>query len=93
MFMAIPHILNVLLVSFIFYLIFGIFCVTFLKGRFFYCYVKHFEEHEVKIDEHLIKTKFDCLNFGGEWLNQDLNFDNTFKAMQQLYAMGAVSWN
>ena len=36
--MAVPHILNVLLVSLILYMIFGIFCVNFLKGKFYYCY-------------------------------------------------------
>ena len=38
MLMAIPQILNVLMVSLIFYLIFGIFCVSFLKGEYYYCY-------------------------------------------------------
>lgn len=28
-------------------------------------------------DLNLIKTKWDCLNYGGEWVNPDLNFDTT----------------
>jgi len=24
-----------------------------------------------------IQTKWDCLNYGGEWINSDLNFDTT----------------
>ena len=35
---AIPNILNVLFVSCIFYLIFGIFCVSFLQGQYYHCY-------------------------------------------------------
>jgi hypothetical protein len=91
--MAIPNIMNVLLVSLIFYLIFGIFCVNFLKGKFYSCYTDHFEEYDIDIDVTTIITKFDCLNSGGEWINPEMNFDNALNAMQLLYSMTAVSWN
>jgi voltage-dependent calcium channel T type alpha-1G len=35
-----PNVFNVAIVSLIFYLIFGIFCVTFNKGELFYCYTE-----------------------------------------------------
>lgn len=65
--MAIPHILNVLLVCLIFYLIFGIFCVSFLKGRYFRCMYRHITEEFDFISDEKIITKFDCLNLGGDW--------------------------
>jgi len=35
----------------------------------------------------LIKTKADCLGMNGEWLVEDMNFDNTFVAMCTLFQM------
>lgn len=69
--MAIPNIMNVLLVAMIFYLIFGIFCVNFLKGKYYHCYTEHTEENETyEIDLNTIITKWDCINAGGEWINK-----------------------
>lgn len=31
--------------------------------------------------EQFITTKWDCLNYGGEWANSDLNFDTTFESI------------
>ena len=31
--------------------------------------------------EAFIKTKWDCLNYGGEWINPDLHFDTTLDSM------------
>lgn len=40
-----------------------------------------------------IETKWDCLNYGGEWVNRYLNFDNVFNAMVILYSISTVNWN
>jgi hypothetical protein len=36
------------------------------------------ETEAVKGFTQFIVTKYDCLNYGGEWINSDLNFDTTF---------------
>jgi hypothetical protein len=65
---AIPAIINVGLVTLIFYLIFGIFCVTFVKGQYFSCYTKHLSQlNGINLND--IITKLDCINQGGEWMN------------------------
>jgi len=81
---AIPSLINLAIVLVVFYLLFGIFCVTFFKGKFYYCYSP--------MSELETQTKWDCLNAGGEWLNTHLNFDNVFKAVETLFVMSSVSW-
>lgn len=39
--MSVPDILNVFIISLLFFLVFGIFCVNYFKGTFFYCEVSH----------------------------------------------------
>ena len=34
-----------------------------------------------------IETKWDCYNYGGEWVNADFNFDNVLKSMLVLFAI------
>ena len=35
----------------------------------------------------LIETKWDCLDYGGEWLNYQSNFDNVLAAMMTMFGM------
>jgi hypothetical protein len=79
--MAIPSIFNVIIVSMLFFIIFGIIGVNYFKGAFYYC---------VPIDGGLtmnasLVTNQDCLNQGGTWLNQDQNFDNMGQALSTLF--------
>ena len=94
---AIPNIANVGLVSMIFYLIFAIFCVTFVKGSFYHCYYDHLEEimkeeHIFLFDQNSIVNKFDCLNIGGEWINPARNYDNVLNALELLFSISLVNW-
>lgn len=68
LFMAIPSIINVIIVSMVFFLIFGIIGVNYFKGTFFNC--KFGEQFISSIDDN-VYDKWDCLNFGGAWLNAD----------------------
>jgi len=83
---AIPNLLNLIVVLLIFYLLFAIFCVSFMKGRFYQCETSHLP-YEVEID-----TKFDCLNNGGVWFNRIKNFDNVFNGMKALFEISTASW-
>ena len=37
--------------------------------------------------DRLIKNKWDCLNYGGEWINPDLNFDTTSASVISLFTV------
>jgi hypothetical protein len=40
-----------------------------------------------------IKTYWQCLDYGGDWVNADDNFDNVFKAFKtQFVIMCAEGW-
>ena len=47
---------------------------------------------QANIDEH-VKTKFECLDYGGEWINTDSNFDNVGQSMITLFnVMTTEGW-
>jgi voltage-gated cation channel len=81
LFASIPAMANVLMIWLLFLLIFAILGVNFFKGQFY--------RWKVAIDslEDLIKTRRDCLNTGGLWVNADSNFDNVLNAMLTLFQM------
>jgi len=80
---SIPLMINLLLVCFIFFLLFGIFGVNFFKGAFYQC---------VSIDDLMSKvsTMWDCMDYGGNWVNQKSNFDNIFEAMVSLFVIATT---
>jgi len=84
---AIPNLLNLIVVLLIFYLLFAIFCVSLLKGRFYHCDSSH-----IKFKQEEILTKHDCLNAGGVWSNKLKNFDNVFNGMKTLFEISTASW-
>ena len=47
-----------------------------------------------KQTEVLIKSKWDCLNYGGEWVNADYNFDTTLWSVAILFSIQSTEgWN
>lgn len=72
------------MISVIFYLLFGIFCVSLLKGTYYSCNMTGLTEETIKIVENI----FDCINYGGIWENYPSNFDNIINAMTLMYTMG-----
>lgn len=88
---AVPDIFNVLVISSLFFMLFGILATTFFKGAFFNCYFKGTEMDVV--------TRRDCLNYGGDWGNTPYSFDNILFAMLTLFEMSttegwvAVMWS
>jgi hypothetical protein len=89
---VIPNVFNVALVSVVLYFSFAVFCVTFNKGELFYCYNKHMEREISDLANERIVTKYDCIDFGGEWVNRGLNFDNILNGMLLLYTMSLTNW-
>ncbi len=68
---------------FLFFLIFGVIAVSQFKGRLFSC-----SESD---DSQQIIHKWDCLNAGGEWINDFYNFDNVANAMFTFFVMSTTA--
>ena len=62
---AIPGIANLLLISLLILMIFGIQAVSLLKGTLFYCETDNVPDYAVS----RIVTKWDCFDYGGDWVN------------------------
>jgi hypothetical protein len=67
--LAIPGIFDVLVLSMIFLLIFGIFFTNMLKGKFFNCYLSDDLMGDLDVELGDIEHKWQCLNCGGEWVD------------------------
>ncbi|CDW81684.1 voltage-gated ion channel superfamily [Stylonychia lemnae] len=88
---SIPGILNVGIISLIFYLIFGIIGVNYFKGRYYFCDMDHVPRGKQILK--MIDTKWDCLCLGGEWNNYFQNFDDAWMAMSSLFMISTtVDW-
>jgi hypothetical protein len=85
--MAVPNIFNVIIVSALFFVIFGIIGVNYFKGQFYNCQfgLKPPDFFSKLIEDQVIVTKLDCLNNGGAWMNADRNFDNLLDAVSTLF--------
>lgn len=64
---ALPPIKNVLVVSLLFVLLFAILFTTFFKGLFYTCDASHIPQ----VVQDNILNKFDCMDYGGDWVNKD----------------------
>lgn len=86
---AIPSVFSIVIISGLFFLIFGIIAVSYFKGRFYYCLQSELG-FEV-INE--VKNKWECLDNGGDWRYRIAKFDNIAQSMSALFVMGnAVGW-
>lgn len=84
---AVPSIINALVIAMLFFLLFAIFGTTYFKGRFFYCLT---DKINGVVDITLIDTKWDCLCYGGEWINQIVNFDNVINSLAALFVLSST---
>ena len=78
LFESFNEIMKLIIFYFIFLLFFGLIGVKFFKGGFYYCNI------EMK-NKFNIKNKTDCFDYGGDWLNKDLNFDNIINSISTLF--------
>lgn len=56
-----------MVVSLLFILLFAILATNFYKGKFYKCDTENIPDQFVE----LVKDKFDCMDFGGDWVNED----------------------
>jgi len=73
----------------LFFFLFGIFGVSYLKGAYYYCITDHINIPDVNlygmINWKIIDTAQDCMDNGGDWIVKDSNFDNIFEAMSTMF--------
>ena len=78
-------IFQLLVFFFLFILLFAAIGVKLHKGAFTKC--QNLSEEDLE----KIQTKTDCLDFGGDWINSDFNFDNILKAIDTLFVIANSS--
>ena len=60
-------IVNLLLLSLAIFIFLGLIPLKYLKGKFYKC---------VSFGDAVITTKWDCFDYGGDWVNSDFPYDN-----------------
>lgn len=81
---SLPKIVNLLILVSFFNFLFGILHTKLFGGLFFTCHFVHLKDNgslSFEQTSRLINTKWDCVNYGGEWVNADFNFDNVLQSM------------
>lgn len=80
---SLPNILNLQLIVLFFVFLLAILQTTLFSGAFNYCSMDHLDL-TMKQQVSNIDTMWDCVNYGGEWVQPDLNFDSTMSSMLTL---------
>lgn len=77
---ALPNILKLLVFFLIFLYVFSLFAMKFLKGILFSCL-------NTNGQDILIEDKIDCFDYGGDWIEKDLNYDNILQSFFTLFVV------
>lgn len=77
---SVSGIINVLIVVFVVWMMFGILAVNFFGGKLQYC----------TEGEFIYRNKVECLRNRGMWKTRDYNFDNLGSAMITLFALATL---
>lgn len=89
---AIPNIINVILIAALFFLIFAIVGVNFLKGLFYYCDTSNLPDF-TSFEALNVQSKWDCLNIGGEWMPYINSFNDVGQSLITIFSMSQTfSW-
>ena len=98
LFNSIPSIINLQIIVLFFIFLFAILQTTLFSGAFYRCHTEHLGL-DLKQRQTLIEDQWDCINYGGEWVKPDLNFDDTLRSMLTLVTIQTtegwidVMWN
>ena len=79
-----PKVINLQLVVLFFMYIFAIMLTTIFSGTSMSCVLEQASLSALQQQE-LIKTKWDCLNYGGEWQNDYVHFDNVLQSLALIF--------
>ena len=80
---SIPSIMNLLAITMLLLMLFGIQGVNFFAGKMNHCDMSKLPV-EVRQD---IKSEFDCYDYGGSWVSYEARFDNIGEAMLTMFTM------
>lgn len=80
---AFPNIMKVLLFMVVFLFILSIYSMKYLKGSMFKC-INLMITDKLTV-QSFIQTKTDCFDYGGDWINSDLNYDNIVNSFFSLF--------
>lgn len=86
---SMPSIFNLIFITLMVMIVFAIVGVSFYKGKLYSCNMENIpsELHSS------IKNYWQCLDYGGEWVNSDNNFDDVTQALKtQFIIMCAEGW-
>ena len=78
---SVPQMVNLFFFCILVFFLFGIFGVNYFKGAFYACDFDHIP----LIYKAAIESKWDCMDYGGDWIKGDTNFDNIFEAMTAMF--------
>ena len=62
----------------------SILLTSLLSGKLYRCDLEHTGLSNAQQNLH-VSTKWDCLSYGGEWVNPVMNFDDTLRGMLTLF--------
>ena len=72
---SVPAMLRLMMIVALFFLIFAIMGITLFKGYFEECDISQTSLTEEQL-ELGIRNKYDCINYGGDWVTYGKNFNN-----------------
>lgn len=88
--MSIRPVVNLQLAILFFLFMLSILHMTLFGGRFWSCNFDHLTANgsmSFEQSQTLINSKWDCLNHGGEWVNNDFHFDNVGASIITLFSI------
>ena len=86
LFKAFPSIFKLQVIVLFFLFSAGVFLSYLKSGAFSHCQLEHTGLSSQQMRD-LIKDKWDCLHYGGEWVLADQNFDNAFQSTLNTFIM------
>ena len=89
---AMPIILWLQVLTMFLVFILAIFHTNMFSGTFYRCYTEHLGLAFLQERDNIL-TKWDCLNYGGEWIRPDFNFDTLIDSYMTLSSiMSTEGW-
>ena len=83
LFRSFPNIIRLQVIVLFFVFLFAVLQTTLFSGSFSACSTEHLQLNQKQMQEN-INTMWDCINYGGEWIQPDLNFDTTMNSLLTL---------
>ncbi len=95
---SIPQIINLIILLILVFFLFAIVGIQLFKGTYWYCDASHIDDLSVekfrtiidlsifeKLNKEEITDKLICMDYGGDWIQEDSNFDNCVFALITMF--------